>query len=455
MTVACSSASVEEEEDVDAEGALTTNDEAAIATQRELALLVGEQRERLVEVAVYGDTHVCTVVSAANEIYSDVSFDADDKTKLVVFRGTTFAMFDGTTGGAAALSTSSEQIAKDLDLVLRDTGSEASSAPGLRPQSWLTNTASTVMSKGAIAAFNVLRNQAREQIVQAMNISLKTLKNPATETAELVEAATKKAQSGLTAGVRGRTEVVGKALDVPDANWTKFTADLTAAGTKAVYFGDEGAKQYLAKVAADNTVMFMTHSGKLSDKALAANPALRSYYDRGAQFMAEAMELMSKQDTRPLRVIGGGTLEGGQVPVYTAVAQLRTRGVEATADSILAGPGHAYRIAPSENVVVQGLDWGGESVTATMASKRGFLWGGGGQAKKETLRLLQEGKDVWVVRESGALRGIEIPNAAAEVEAAAQEAIAAGLMRPEAKARLHVFETWEECIAALRAAAVR
>jgi hypothetical protein len=431
----CSGSAAEEDEDEDV-GALVDNSAAARATEADLTLLINEQRGRVVELTRIGNTHVCTVTSGADEVYHDVDYDQDDQTKVLLYRDGVFALYDGATGGAAALGSSADLDA-NIDAMLDDVqGSEGSiQTKGLLPTS-------KFLSVAAGRAFSLLRDRARAQVTKSMNVALKELENPSTQTAEAIEAATKK--FGKWSSVSGHVEQVGQVLDIPKTDWKAFVDTLSRQGTKAVYFGDEGAAEYLASVADDWTVMFMTHSGKLSDARLAANPALRAYFDRGAEFMPRVMELLGKLDQRSLRVIGGGTLEGGQVPVYAAVGALQAKGVAVVADAVMAGPSAGYKIAAVENALVQGLDWGGESLSATQAAKVGFLWGGGGQAKTETLRLLESGKDVWVVRETRALAGIEgMPNAAAEIEAAAASVSA------EARARLHVYETWEELEAAL------
>lgn len=433
--------------------AATVNDSAAQDTQAELVALMSTDRDRVVEVEVHGDTHVCTVLSSRGDLASNLDFGKDDVVKVFLYRKSTFVLFNSDTGGSAAVGGSTEDaLSADLDAIVADLGSSPTAA--VRPRGVATAVASSGQRVLA-GAIRGLASMVRKNLTQEITGATKALANPASETAEAIATASKGMSKYLSA--RLRTESVGTVLDIAGTDWKATLAKLTSIGVKTAYFGEDGAKKYLAAVSKDRTVMLMTHSGKLSDARLVQFPALRAYFDRGAEFMPKVMRLIAQQEKTQLRVIGGGTLEGGQVPVYRAVSQLQKEGVDVVADSIMAGPGAEYilagKVAPSEHVLVQGLDWGGESATATLASKMGVLWGGGGQAKDEAIRLITAGKPVWVVRERAALKEVAgMPNAAADVEAAAADLLAKGQLTTAKMKLLHVFETWEELVSALEAA---
>jgi hypothetical protein len=448
FAIGCASTS---DDDAEASDSAVIDDSIAEQTQQQLVALVGAERDRVVEVDVQGETHLCAVLSKKTDLETQLDLGKDDRTLVFLYSGDTFALIDGNTGGSAAISADGEDLSKGIARMIKDLGGSSS---GTKPKAF----ESAVASAGRrmiTMALNGLAAVVRKDVTQSLSGSAKGLKNPASETAEQIAEASKNVSKWISA--RFRTQKVGGVLDVPNTNWDDVVAKLSGLGVKTAYIGEDGAKKYLQAVAKDRTVMLMTHSGKLSDKRLAEIPALRAYFDRGSEFMPKVLALIAKQEQRQLRVIGGGTIEGGQIPVYRAVAQLQKDGVDIVADGVMAGPGAPYilagKVAPMENAVVQGVDWGGESATATLASKAGVLWGGGGQARDETLRLIAAGKPVWVVRETSALKTVEgMPNAAAEVETAAAELVKRGELSADKLRNLHVFETWEDLVRALEGA---
>lgn len=398
----------------------------------------------LVTIEAYGDedepTRIMAIVS--NDVDADAKGLDHDPSKLVIMKGQTFAYVDPKTGGIAVIGNERTQES-DIGAMLDDLRGEPADEPagGLEIQGLGSEAVATSLRAVSAQSLKLILKLVRETAARGMKQPVAKTEELASATAKAVAEAT---QNVPTWVARMAKATVTGTLKLENVSWDAVTKKLTTLGTKAVFLGDDGAKAYVRAVADDKPIMVMTHSGKLSDTRLAdaeIGPALRAYVERAQQFMPDVLERIAKKEGSQL-VIGGGTLEGGQIVAYRAAA---AKGI--TADSVMSGKGVDYvmdgKIAPSRNVAIQGADWGGESQLATDASRVGFVWGGGDQALAEATRLLASGKPVYVIREANALANVpKMPNAAASLT---PDSLPAGVDR----SLLHVFETWEEALRAL------
>lgn len=452
VAAGCSQPTVSEEDEAESGNlAATEGSPEADKALRELTHAVGHP-DQLTTVEVYGSedkpTRAMAIVSKAVETTNQKAKGLDhDPSRVVYMHGQTFAYFDASTGGIAIIGnpdTEEDDVAAmKADLGGKDKVREP--AGGIAPLAGGSSLISSSMATITARFLPTLARLVRQTTTQA-------LKEPLTQTAELASATAKAVATAVERvpswAARKAKAVVSGSLILENVDWALVSSKLSALGTKSVYLGDDGAKAYLKSVANERPLMVMTHSGKLSDARLAdpvIGNALRSYVERAEQHMPEVLRLIAKRENAAT-MLGGGTLEGGQVVAYRAAAK---EGL--TVDSVMSGKGVEYvidgKVAPSRNVIIQGADWGGESELATSAAKVGFLWGGGDQALQESLRLLASGKPVYVIREANALSSVaKMPNAAADLTV---DKLPAGTD----KSLLHVFETWEDAIAALKGGA--
>jgi len=151
-------------------------------------------------------------------------------------------------------------------------------------------------------------------------------------------------------------------------------------------------------------------SGQWSEEKIASDPELRFKVKHARHQLEETLTELKERHGEKLVVSSGATMEGVPKLVYEVCEELGIKAMGVACEKAI-----DYRLGEMRYLLIEGSNWGDESLTFLRTSDELFMIGGGGQAKREVLAAASEGKKVTIFKNFGGtadeLTGFDIKGA--------------------------------------------